>query len=207
MLNDFNVLIVDEDSGQGEMSQLALSIRGIASDYAKNGFQAFKMLKERKYALVLVDIVMQELSGMEFLRCIRREHPKLEVIMFTELEDVYIAVQAMQLGATSYRIKGRPVEQLLGDVMNVKQRFEGNVSKNTRRRKQAEQWSRLHHVGMEEVHIGDEHASLRDVRRQAENAHILAMIEHAGGNHTRAAKMLGISYRQLCNKLKTIAIS
>jgi len=77
-----------------------------------SGKEALKLLKEKDFSLVLLDIRMPEIDGLAVLREIKEEEPQLEVIMVTASKDVASAVEAMKLGALDYITKPFEVKEL-----------------------------------------------------------------------------------------------
>jgi CheY-like chemotaxis protein len=88
-------------------------------EMAENGRQALARLAEEPHDLVVTDLVMPEMDGLELLRAIRLKHPTIPVILLTACGNESIAVEAMQSGAASYVPKARQAECLTETVSRV----------------------------------------------------------------------------------------
>ncbi|HEY4540927.1 MAG TPA: response regulator transcription factor [Noviherbaspirillum sp.] len=83
---------------------------------ASNAQEALQAVKGGQYDVALVDIAMQGMNGLDLLRHLRTEAPKMEVLMLsTYAEDVY-AVRAFKLGAAGYLTKDTPAATLIAAV-------------------------------------------------------------------------------------------
>lgn len=102
-----NLLIVDDDKMAGQLLAKRLTKLNFFCDFASNGNECFKYIKEKKYDCILLDIVMPDISGMEVLKKIREEQNNFElpVIMVTAKDEVSDIVEALRLGANDYLTK------------------------------------------------------------------------------------------------------
>ncbi len=98
------ILVVDDSRVVRAYLDSHLNKEGYAVALAKDGNEAMAMLSDDT-GVVLVDLWMQEMDGMECLRCIRERHPDIPVIMMTASHDIANAVQAMKNGAFYYVTK------------------------------------------------------------------------------------------------------
>jgi DNA-binding NtrC family response regulator len=69
---------------------------------ARNGLEAIEMVAENDYDMLILDIMMPKLTGMEVLQRVKETHPDIDVIMITGLNQIDTAVKAMKLGAFDY---------------------------------------------------------------------------------------------------------
>ncbi len=95
------ILVVDDEP---EILELAKEILGSAAivAVAANGKEARSKLKEHAYDVVLTDLVMPEMDGMELVQYVRLNHPETLVIVFTGFANYQDAVAAVKLGAFDY---------------------------------------------------------------------------------------------------------
>jgi two-component system response regulator AtoC len=96
------ILVADDEPGLREFVTDSLELDDHAVVGAKDGREAAKLLDERGFDLVITDLKMPGLSGMDLLRKVRAEQPEVEVIMMTAHGTVDNAVEAMKLGAFEY---------------------------------------------------------------------------------------------------------
>jgi len=124
MVNDtFKILVVDdEDSIRNRCIQLlqkkAYHVRGV-----KDGDQALSMLKKHNFSLVIADIRMPGLNGIDLLERIKEMNPDTEVVMITGYGTIENAVKAMKLGAYDYITKPFDMDRLLKVVEHVETKF------------------------------------------------------------------------------------
>jgi DNA-binding NtrC family response regulator len=116
------VLIVEDDLMQQEMLSTLLRRKlGYESSQASNGHEALKILENDSGAvkLVIMDLNMPVMSGMEALEIIRQRYPLLPVVMLTGSRETDDAVKAIKLGATDFITKPFEKERLLLTVRNA----------------------------------------------------------------------------------------
>lgn len=99
------ILIVEDDRFFREMFSGFLKAEGYSVDTASCGAEAFKMLSETMYGLVITDLVMPDVSGMEILSTVRESDPSINVIMVTGNANLESAIFALKHGASDYLIK------------------------------------------------------------------------------------------------------
>jgi DNA-binding NtrC family response regulator len=110
------ILIVDDEEGIRESLKLILSdfYELILSD---GGEQALEILKNAPdVGVVLLDIKMRKVHGLDVLREIKEKHPKVNVIMVTGYKSVETAAEAAKLGATGYIVKPFKAQEILETV-------------------------------------------------------------------------------------------
>ena len=98
------LLVVDDDEGVRDALHLILDDEFTVLD-ASSGRAALGIVRERRVDLVLLDILMPEIDGIEILQELRLVQPPLPVIMMTAVKTVRTAVMAMKLGAADYITK------------------------------------------------------------------------------------------------------
>lgn len=79
---------------------------------ARNGLEAIEMVAANSYDMLILDIMMPKLTGMEVLQRVKETHPDIDVIMITGLNQIDTAVKAMKLGAYDYLPKPFDPEEL-----------------------------------------------------------------------------------------------
>jgi DNA-binding NtrC family response regulator len=96
------ILVVDDEEIVCESCKRILEEEGYEVETAVSGGEAFEKMKDRPFEIVITDLKMPGIDGMEVLRTFRREYPDTIVIMITGFSTVETAVEAMKLGAFDY---------------------------------------------------------------------------------------------------------
>lgn len=113
------ILAVDDEIIVGNMLSQWLEEDGYDCDIASSANEAMDLLAQRHYDLMISDIMMPEISGIELLQMVSEKHPSLAVIMATAVDDRETALSAMHLGAYSYIIKPFFMNEFLINIANV----------------------------------------------------------------------------------------
>lgn len=106
------VLVVDDDESLRRVVQVQLEQLGYEAATASGGVEALRMLQAAPFDLVITDLRMPRMSGLELLRTIRAEHPGVMVVMITAYGAIDTAVDAMRAGAFDYITKPVLTDQL-----------------------------------------------------------------------------------------------
>lgn len=115
MKND-KILIVDDEADIALILKLQLEDAGYATLRAKDGFEAIKLMDQEDFSLVLLDIKMPRMDGIQVLEKIQENKPGLAVVMMTAHGSEDIAVETMKKGALDYIAKPFSTEDLLKKV-------------------------------------------------------------------------------------------
>lgn len=110
------VLIVDDDPGQRSLLDTFLRGQGFLTTLAESGEEALQLLGEGAFDLMISDVRMPGISGLETLRRARRDHAVLPVLLVTAYADIRDAVSAMRDGALNYLSKPIDLDELLAAV-------------------------------------------------------------------------------------------
>ena len=113
-----NVLVVDDDHDMRALLRDVLEEHGYKVTLAQNGQEALKNLREGEYPVVLTDLRMKGIQGIELLAEIKRSFPDTNVILMTAFGSVETALEAMKQGASDYLMK--PVKN--DDLLRVTER-------------------------------------------------------------------------------------
>jgi signal transduction histidine kinase len=103
--NDSRILLVDDEAGIRTVLGIALADSGYRVTAAENGEEALRLFRELKPPIVLTDIKMPEMDGIELLQHIKAESPDTEVIMFTGHGDMDLAIKSLKYDATDFVTK------------------------------------------------------------------------------------------------------
>lgn len=116
-----SVLLVDDEVPFVEAMTRRLTKRNLNVATAYSGTDALEMLhKQTKVDVVILDVKMPGLDGIETLKEIKKEHPLVEVIMLTGHATVESAIEGMKLGAYDYLMKPCDIDQLMTKVKEAK---------------------------------------------------------------------------------------
>jgi len=100
-----SILLVDDEEGIRKVLSIALSDMGYSVLTAANGRAALRIFKKVRPPIVLTDIKMPEMDGIELLRRIKQEDPETEVIMITGHGDMDLAIKSVKYEATDFVTK------------------------------------------------------------------------------------------------------
>jgi DNA-binding NtrC family response regulator len=192
------VLIVEDEARYRDLLLRALPDMGFEGAGAGSGEEAMRLMKEQPFHILVLDLNLPGMHGLELLEKVRGKWPDIRVVILTGFGDLDVAKQAIRLGVDDFLTK--PCH--LGELEAALERA---------RRKWKPKLPDLSAAGIEEETPEQEEvaaappphdeakgaASLRDVERQ----HILAALSRHEGNREAAAKELGISVRKLYYRL------
>ncbi|MDB6020346.1 MAG: two component, sigma54 specific, transcriptional regulator, Fis family [Pedosphaera sp.] len=110
------ILIVDDDPGQRSLLNSFLTSQGLNTTVVDSGERALAVLRAEEINMMISDVRMPGMSGLETLRQARKEHAHLPILLVTAYTDVRDAVNAIRDGAVDYLAKPIDLDQLLAAV-------------------------------------------------------------------------------------------
>jgi DNA-binding NtrC family response regulator len=110
------ILVVDDDHGQRSLLETFLHAKGYRTQSAASGEAALQLLAEGGFSMMISDVRMPGMSGIETLRRVREKHPLLPVLLVTAFADIRSAVAAMRDGAVNYLAKPIDLDELMTSV-------------------------------------------------------------------------------------------
>jgi DNA-binding response OmpR family regulator len=117
MSSNKNILVVEDDPASQSILARLLKTRGYDVMTAGTGHEAMAVTAWQKPHLALVDIALPEVSGVDYLRWVRKNHPQVLVIMLSSFEELStIADETRELGAFDYFSKPPDFSELLDKV-------------------------------------------------------------------------------------------
>jgi two-component system response regulator PilR (NtrC family) len=120
------ILVVDDEPGIREFLQIMLEREGYEVSSAENGTDAISRFKKKKFDVVIADIKMPKVSGLEVLSSVKEISPETKVIMITAHASFESAVEAMNQGAYDYITKPFNVDEIKVTVSNALQNNGGS---------------------------------------------------------------------------------
>ena len=107
------VLIVDDDETTPLLLKKVIEKDGYTVDVANSASQALLLISKFKYHIVLSDIMMPDMDGLELLRETRTKDPLIQVVMMTAGVSMSKTLMALELGAADFLLKPLEIEELL----------------------------------------------------------------------------------------------
>lgn len=110
------VLIVDDEERFRATLRKLLAVKQIEAADVGSAREAFAEISANDYDVVLLDVKMPEMNGIEALGRIKKQNPEVEVIILTGHASVDVAVEIMKLGGYEYLLKPCPIDELIGKI-------------------------------------------------------------------------------------------
>jgi putative two-component system response regulator len=124
------ILMVDDEPSICHMVSRLLEKQGYACNTCEGATEAIAKIEAGAYELVICDIMMPGMTGIELLARIKKTHPDMAFIMLTGIDDHETAVRTLDLGAFGYVIKPFETNELLINIVNSLRRRELEMERN-----------------------------------------------------------------------------
>lgn len=118
------VLVVEDEAGISRILQLELEHEGYVVGVANDGRAGYEMATQGDWQLILLDVMLPEMSGIEVLRLIRQAGNPVPIILLTARDTVPDKVSGFEHGANDYITKPFAMEELLARVRNILRIFQ-----------------------------------------------------------------------------------
>ena len=193
----FTIMIVDDVAENVKILQSILRSEGYSVTTAANGFEALKIVKQHVFDLILLDIMMPEISGLEVCRYLKIDPrtSSIPVIFLTASSDKNILTKAFNVGGIDYIRKPYFKEELLARIKAALKirRYEKGLEEEVQRRTQEMQEAQIHLMKMlGGVAEGHSIETYQHVRRVADVTYKLA--KHYGIDEEKAQRLKYASY-------------
>lgn len=152
-------MVVDDEEVICNVLERRLTKEGYSCTTANNGKEALNHFYKNSFSLIISDMKMPEMTGVELLQKVKAIDPKMKMIMVTAYPDIDLAVNAMRLGAYDFIIKPADLDLI---VMSVKKALES---------KRLEEEIEAYHNRMEEL-VEERTAKLQQSYRTLKKAHL-----------------------------------
>ncbi len=118
-MSDFCVLCVDDEVGYLETLLKRMRKRQVNVSGVNSGEEALEWLSANAADVVVMDVRMPGMDGIETLTAIKKENPLVEIIMLTGHADLQVARKGMEMGAFDYLMKPIDIDELLYKVQDA----------------------------------------------------------------------------------------
>jgi DNA-binding response OmpR family regulator len=99
------ILVVDDDSASGDIVSRLLSREGYATRVATSGVECLRILRTERVDLVLLDVMMPGMDGLQVCAALHAEHSRVPIILLTAKDDTTTRAEGMHLGVTEFLTK------------------------------------------------------------------------------------------------------
>jgi len=110
------ILIIEDEQKIARVLSMELEFEGYAAETVYTGGEGLKRAMEEQWSLILLDVMLPEISGLEVLRKIRNGGNQVPVILLTARDSIPDKVAGLDLGANDYVIKPFQIEELLARI-------------------------------------------------------------------------------------------
>lgn len=125
------ILIIEDEQKISRVLQLELNYENYESEVVDNGKDGIRLIEEKEWDLVLLDIMIPGLNGLEVLRRVRKKDDETPIILLTARDEVYDKVSGLDLGANDYITKPFQIEELLARIrVHLRKPKQKNENKN-----------------------------------------------------------------------------
>jgi DNA-binding NtrC family response regulator len=107
-----SILIVEDEAKMQRLLQLSLAEEGYTTQAASDAELGLRLLRQTKFDLVITDLKLPGMDGLEFLQAVKRTDAQVPVVLMTAFGTVETAVQAMKAGASDYVLKPFSLEEM-----------------------------------------------------------------------------------------------
>lgn len=121
-LNGLNILVVDDEEIARTNLQYVLKKEGYSVYTAANGLDALNQLKKYEFDLILTDLKMEKMDGIQLLESAKQAAPNTEIVLITGFATVSSAVDALKKGAAHYLPKPIDLEELRSTVRQIQEK-------------------------------------------------------------------------------------
>jgi DNA-binding NtrC family response regulator len=126
MSNSPRILIVDDEERFRKTMAKLLGVRSLQAETAGGGVEAIEKLRTENFDIVILDVKMPGMSGIQALEQIKKNNPFIEVIILTGYASLDTAREITRLGAYDYLLKPYDLEELIEKIDNA---FDRKISR------------------------------------------------------------------------------
>ena len=127
------IFIVEDEKTIARFLQITLEKAGFKTAIEYNGRRAYEKIMQEKFALILLDIMLPEMDGMEICKRVR-EVSDVPIIMLTARDEIDDKVEGLDLGANDYMTKPFASEELLARIRGILKRYNEKIREDDTKR-------------------------------------------------------------------------
>jgi YesN/AraC family two-component response regulator len=120
-MRKFKILVVDDEENMLQMLNTFFTEKEFSCFTAKNGIEALKILGKDEIDIVITDMKMPEMDGLELLKNIKEKHKNISAVIMTGFSEEYTTTEALNLGADGYITKPFRNKELLLILKRIQQ--------------------------------------------------------------------------------------
>ena len=193
-----DVLVVEDEPRVGQMLGQAMVELGYRAHVVRTGEEALKVMTEQARLIVVLDLNLPGMTGLECLKKLRENHPDVAAIILTGFGDLDAAKEAIHLDVVEFLTKPAHLGDLEVALSRAEQRLHaGDLERLRERFGKGDAAPPAEDMVDEESNDPGGPMSLADLERQA----ILGALARNDGNREKTAEELGISVRTLYYRL------
>lgn len=145
------ILVVDDEESIREFLEIMLKKEGYEVSIAEDGMKAKEVLQKRSFDMVISDLQMPNMTGLELLKFVKDSYPDLTFMMITAFGTTENAVEAMKLGAYDYITKPFKIDEVRLNIANALRAQNLEVENRTLKKELVKEYSFQNMVGNSET--------------------------------------------------------
>lgn len=118
------ILVIEDDIRVAELLQRSLQDQNFTVDLAYDGYMGKKLALQKKYQLIITDVILPKINGIDLCKELKRELPNTPIIMLTALGTTDDKVEGFDAGADDYLVKPFELRELYVRIRALLKRFE-----------------------------------------------------------------------------------
>ena len=197
-MDKIKVLLVDDqilfiESLKTVLETLATDIKVINT--AHNGFEAMKMVKKEIPDIILLDVRMPGMDGVEAVKILHRKFPQIKIMMLTTFDDDFYVHEALEHGAAGYMLKDVPPADLINSIRAMNN---GTIQMSPRIMVKL-----MDHSGNESSQI-DPHKASREIEKLSRREQEVLLLVSQNMNNSEIAEKFFIAEQTVKNHISSI---
>ncbi|MGD0282369.1 MAG: response regulator [Dissulfurispiraceae bacterium] len=118
-MNNYRIMVIDDEKIVGDMAKLSLEQEGYTVETFLNGEPALARLGAQKFDVVVTDLKMKGIDGMEILKTVKRLYPDTKVIMITAFANLDTAIEALRGDVHDFFPKPVKIKELKASIQRA----------------------------------------------------------------------------------------